>query len=92
MKKKLPELTFPLSLETVNRFGFSTVVNLLLHAAQRTATLCRVQVAIGEARDDDERELGAGLRKILSEMVTPKKKAKRAASKSARTHSRGNKP
>lgn len=93
MKKKLPLFTFPLSIETVNKYGFTVLVNLLLGAAQDSVHLCRVRVALGEARNDDERELGASLRKILAELHTPKKsKAKRARRKTARNIKRGNKP
>jgi len=85
-KMKLPLYTFPLSIELLNKHGVSTVMNLLISSAQSVAHLCRVAVAIGEPRNEEERELGAGLRKILAEMIAPKKKAKRAASKSARKH------
>lgn len=95
MKKKLPTYTFPLSIETVNKYGFTVLVNLLLGAAQDSAHFCRVQVAVGEPRTDDERELGAGLRKILAEMESPapkKSKGKRKPSKVRANNRRGNKP
>lgn len=90
MNKKLPLLTFPLSIETLNRFGATLVINLLLRAAQLNANKCRVRVDIGEARNATERELGAGLLTILNDM--PIKEGQRAQPTTARIIKRGNKP
>jgi hypothetical protein len=86
-RKKLPTYTFPISIPTINKYSFTTVVNLLLESAQAVSHLCHVRVGLGEVRNNEEAELGAGLRKILTELHAPKKStAKHARRKPARNH------
>jgi hypothetical protein len=90
-KKKLPTYTFPLSLDTINKYSVTTVFNLLLESAQAVSHICHVRVGLGEVRNQEEAELGAGLRKILAELHAPKKSKAKRARRNTACNKRGNK-